>query len=199
MRSTLSPAVPPAITLVAVIKLVASMSIEPSLVSTEVRVIPLNSSTTMSPEPLTVRSALFAVTSKLMPVVASAVRTSAETSFLSSVPSWVMDPVPAFKVTSPDKPALILCATIPTPVKLISLESESLKEAISVAVIAPPVAITVMEPLEVSTSAKSIAPVCVMVIAPDSLVLTLAASTSVTKVIAPAASATKSFAVSVPV
>ena len=104
----------------------------------------------IEPVPLTLMFALTTVVSKSIPVVASAVNTSAVTSSLSSVPSWVIAPVPAFRVTSPVVPALIRETAMPFPVRLMLL---LLPVTTSVAVINP-VAETVIDPLVVSTSVR---------------------------------------------
>ena len=87
--------------------------IVPFTVSKSVNIIESLSSKVITPVPLTLMFALATVVSKSIPTVASAVNTSAVTSSLSSVPSWVIAPVPAFKVTSPEVPALIRETAMP--------------------------------------------------------------------------------------
>ena len=77
----------PACTSVAVMAPAEVTVIIPLAVSKSDRAMASNSSIIIAPVPVTERSLLPAVVSRLMPVAASAVRTSAVTSSLSSVPS----------------------------------------------------------------------------------------------------------------
>ena len=79
--------VPPETTSVATIAPPVDTEMVPSVVSTSVKISPSNSSMVIEPVPLTLMFALTTVVSKSIPVVASAVNTSAVTSSLSSVPS----------------------------------------------------------------------------------------------------------------
>ena len=148
------------------------------------------SSIVMEPAPLTEASTLATAVSRSMPVVASAVSTSAVTSSLSSVPSCVIAPVPASSRTSPAAPALISVAWIPTPVRLMSFASASVRLRTSIAATWPP-AVIVIEPSAVSTSVSTRVSCSSRVMEPAPLTVASTLAIAVSRSIPVAASATK--------